>query len=973
MPAPVTLTDFLDVCRKSGVVEETALSALSGSTASSPMAAAKALIRTGAITKFQAGQLLAGKYKGLRFDRLKILDRIGAGGMGTVFLCEHLGLRKQVAVKMLPPDLAGDEGTRERFFREARAAALLDHPNIVRVFDTNSTGGIHYIVMEYADGQDLQTMLNKYGPLPYTRACSYIAQAAQGLQHAFEKGLVHRDIKPGNLLVDKEGVVKILDMGLARFEEDDNKLTEKFDKGAVLGTADYMAPEQIMASSSVDIRADIYSLGATLYTLINGKPPFGGSCTQKLMGHQIAKATSLTEIRREVPKGLSAVVDRMMAKTPDERFQTPAEVLDALAPWVEMDTIPLDAQQTRKMPGTAIRKRKQALAVENKSKMPLVVTAVAVAAVLFGGLGVWALTGKDKPANVTAATGPESPQGAPPATAPTQIPGPAFNHPPPAPAPVAPSGPRLIYEIDFSRVPAFMAKFDDKKRTAMDGTYPPGWTSQSWRAGAVAEVGVQDHNGRPAVVMRTISGQGGSAELHTAHGASPYQFVAGKQYLLKTEYANVSAHPANFELRFDAERPPVKNFVRLHPTRGEWATAELRFTAPKHERVGTFYTHWAVAPEFLVIRSVQVFEIDGNSPAPTPSPAPPPKATVRPQVVSSWDFSTAEPFKGAMAKPGGLRMEQGRVPAGWNAYVWKEGSAGEVGLEEFAGKSGFAFRTTGGDPSAEIATLNSPPNTLKAGRRYRIDVEYAAPGVGGRMDVRLDTTTRPGTLQVRMSATGSAWKTASLDIAVPNDGDRPLRAFISNFGSGAENTLYVRTVTLTELVAGTSAAPAGYYRLSLAGAKVFARRHRLDAVVESQGDGDLPAPWAARTQVLETLGDVFIDPLNGQIAMGLRNHEGPPTTRLFTRSGLLTAKAGKRYAVKLTYQTEASGKGTFELAVNGRPVGRGDLPTVTNDWRDVEVTIAVTADGPLTMAIECGSVGSESSMYIKGIEVREIV
>src|SRR5262245_48883478 len=523
MPAPATTHDFLDVCRKSGVVEETSLSEISGHTASSPMAAAKALIRAGVITKFQASQLLAGKYKGLRFDRLKILDRIGSGGMGTVFLCQHLGLRKQVAVKVLPPDQAGDEGVRERFFREARAAAALDHPKIVRVHDTNTSGGVHYIVMEYVDGQDLQTIRNTYGSLPHTRACTYIAQAALGLQHAFEKGLVHRDIKPANLLVDKDGVVKILDMGLALFHEDEkDNLTAKFDKGAVLGTADYMAPEQIMASSTVDIRADIYSLGVTLYTLINGKPPFGGSCTQKLIGHTTHRATSLTEIRREVPKQLSAVVDKMMSKDPNDRFQSPAEVVEALHPWLEADTIPLDIQQTRKMPGTQLLRQRRRLTVAGgKSKLPLIVAAVAVSALLFGGLGVWALSGGSKTekssvaaannnANTPTVTGPSPGIGIPQATGPSA-------------APSARDEAKLVYEIDFGKLSPFLARYDDKRRISMEGSHPAGWTSQSWRAGAVAEVGVQDHNGLRGVVMRTNSGEGGSAELHTAPGACPYR------------------------------------------------------------------------------------------------------------------------------------------------------------------------------------------------------------------------------------------------------------------------------------------------------------------------------------------------------------------------------------------------------------------------------------------------------------------
>ena len=177
-----------------------------------------------------------------------------------------------------------------------------------------SSGGVHYIVMEYVEGQDLQSVLNKYGALPHGRACNYIAQAALALQHAHEKGLVHRDIKPANLLVDKEGVVKILDLGLATFAEkkdDEDNLTARFDTGAVLGTADYMAPEQVLNSTAVDIRADIYSLGVTLYTLINGKPPFGGSCTQKLMGHTSVKPTSLLcGCKDTAPSSLSTMDQR---------------------------------------------------------------------------------------------------------------------------------------------------------------------------------------------------------------------------------------------------------------------------------------------------------------------------------------------------------------------------------------------------------------------------------------------------------------------------------------------------------------------------------------------------------------------------------------------------------------------------------------------------------------------------------------
>ena len=190
------------------------------------------------------------------------------------------------------------------------------------------------------------------------------------------------------------------------------------------------------------------------------------------------------------------------------------------------------------------------------------------------------------------------------------------------------------------------------------------------RAGAKAEVGVQEHNGQRAVVMRTNRGDGGSAELHTAWAASPYKFTAGRRYLLRTEYANVGTQNGSFEVRFDAERPPVKNAIQLKPTRGEWQTADLRFTAPVHERHGTYYTHArAVAPDYMVVRSVQLFELPGEA-------TPPPTAPV--QTVYEIDFGAEPAFRGRLAKPGGLTMEQGKLPDGWNAFVWRNGASGEV-------------------------------------------------------------------------------------------------------------------------------------------------------------------------------------------------------------------------------------------------------------------------------------------------------
>src|SRR5262249_41315783 len=218
-----------------------------------------------------------------------------------------------------------------------RAAAALDHPNIVHAHDVGFDGKIHFLVMEYIDGSSLQKVVKKEGPLPIERAARYIAGAACGLQHAHAAGLVHRDIKPANLLIDRSDTVKIADMGLARFFQDETDgLTREHDPDAVLGTAGFLAPEQFANSHDADIRADIYSLGVTFYCLLTGTTPFAeGSVYQKLIGPMLREPRPIRELRPEVPEKLARVIAKMMAMDRAARYQTPAEVVSALAPWVQ--------------------------------------------------------------------------------------------------------------------------------------------------------------------------------------------------------------------------------------------------------------------------------------------------------------------------------------------------------------------------------------------------------------------------------------------------------------------------------------------------------------------------------------------------------------------------------------------------------------------------------------------------------------
>ena len=348
MSLKLTAASFLNGVRSSGLVEAEPLEVVvremraNGSDASDSRVIAEELIRRDLITSWQADKLLQGRHKGFFLGRYRLMRLLGTGQMSAVYLGRHILMDHLCAIKVLPADKVGDTSYLGRFYREAKAVAALNHPNVIRAFDVDKQveagTEIHFLVMEYVEGKPLSKVVEDKDDhhIDLILAVDVARQAAEGLAHAHAVNMVHRDIKPDNLLVNDRGEVKILDLGLARFFKttDEESLTLKHDE-RVIGTADYLAPEQAIDSHSVDSRADIYGLGCTFYYALTGHPPYTeGTLVQRLMAHQSQPVPPVTNERPDVPESVTKILERMLAKKAADRYQTSRELADDLTAWL---------------------------------------------------------------------------------------------------------------------------------------------------------------------------------------------------------------------------------------------------------------------------------------------------------------------------------------------------------------------------------------------------------------------------------------------------------------------------------------------------------------------------------------------------------------------------------------------------------------------------------------------------------------
>lgn len=344
MSVQLSANSFLQMLSHSGLLSETQLQQIeqrfpSSARTSTPRAVCDWLLEEGAITEWHAEKLLQSKFRGFFLGPYKLLNRVARGGMSTIYAAQHKETGEVHALKVLPPARTNTASYLPRLQREAAMTQRLQHPNIVRVFgfysESDGQDAVHFISMEFMQGRDLFETVNIEGPLSCRQAADYIRQAAEGLDYAHQAGLVHRDIKPGNLFVPEDGVLRILDLGLAQDFDSEENLTREFNE-RVLGTADYLAPEQAADSHTVDRRADLYSLGCSLYFLLTGQPPFTeGTLVQRLVAHQTKSPVPVTQFRPDVPAELESILNAMMEKDRNRRISTAGEVAERCHQFLE--------------------------------------------------------------------------------------------------------------------------------------------------------------------------------------------------------------------------------------------------------------------------------------------------------------------------------------------------------------------------------------------------------------------------------------------------------------------------------------------------------------------------------------------------------------------------------------------------------------------------------------------------------------
>ncbi|MGL6074041.1 MAG: serine/threonine protein kinase [Fimbriiglobus sp.] len=927
MNAPASKVDLLELVRKSGIIRSETLSERLRDLPEipdDPKELAAILIERSIITKFQAKYLLTGKYRGFKLGSYVILEQIGQGGMGAVFLAEHESLRRKVAIKVLtlPKNEATPKLSIERFMREARAAAALDHPNIVRIHDVAQHQNTHYLVMEYVDGWNLDEVLAKSGAIPASRVVDYIAQAAAGLQHAHEKGFIHRDIKPANLILTREGVVKILDMGLAKSNDNNDRLTQQMDADAVVGTADYISPEQAMNDPGIDIRTDIYSLGVSFFALVTGRPPFDGNTTQKLMQHQMLEAPRLDDVDTTFPVELADVIAKMMAKKPEQRYKNPAEVITALAPWLGADganrvmagisstdlgsSVEMRSTMSELASSSTKRLRGKSKLItppkSTKSKFFYPIIAAVFGAILaVAGIGAWLTFSVDEGRpNVTQTPawsppeGKEQVQATPTKTTPTK---PTTNKPPVPTVPVsANSALKWQYKVPQGLKHQTKVKLGGPKE-------PKPFEFASWihiltyKPANEAELFTETIEGTTGLGMRNLTGNTAQVLLNIEK-AVPNGLIEGHSYELAIKYAtkggpkiNLATHRGEKWSYVSSEEIPISE--------GRWTTLRRKIVRGAEPERRSFDLMENSPDRQVFFASLELVDTTSGK-------------TDNMNYLLRWDQHAEGRTEISAGEPTTQHKLLGQVeiPTGviLNRFRTEAHSLFEV--TQVDGQKALKIQSVNGEGGTQINTRCDDVLTkLPTNQKAQIRVTYRLGGTTpGSMAVELAVSPYSKLSRVVLPPTGANWETIDLTYQ-PNDTTPEVTLLVSPERS--REPLWIKSIEVMKASDSKAVIQTdSLYTLQLQNIQPFSETGqkvtRTDwKTLESKGTVAWPLDWSGRAWNFQDKASLGVELVDGQPALFAEHLEGVGSLMLF--GPVLDFKAS-RIELEIEYMTETQGK-----------------------------------------------------------------
>ncbi len=986
MPAPSSAVEFLELVKKCGLVTPESYTQVTEATLPpDPSQAAGVFVKRGWLTTFQAKQLLAGRYRGFRMGAYIVREQLGQGGMGIVYLAEHEQLRRRVALKVLTgPATETKNVTLERFLREARAAAALDHPNIVRIHDVGQHGQVHYLVMEYVEGKTFDDMITSSGPVSAGRAVGYVAQAAAGLQHAHEKGFIHRDIKPGNLMLLADGSVKILDMGLARsFENPNDKLTEQFDAGAVVGTADFISPEQALNDPNIDHRADIYSLGATFYALVTGQPPFTGNTTQKLMQHQMREAPPLISVDKTFPPDLSDVIAKMMAKQPHKRYESMAEVIEALTPWMPDATAAMAGMgrtSTDTLRRSAGRAYSQSQAKTSIPKWAIYSLAGLVVALVLG-IAIWAMpdskSEKDQKATALAKEQQPTPQ---PAQKNTSTPKngtgqpknsntkPPTTNPPTTPGAARPAG-QSVYKFVASEFPAFRAKY--RGQSTFEGSTPAipnGLTIHCWKPESEGEFTRTTISGKPAFGIANLN-DGKTAQLRI--DLEPKGLAAltpGHQYILRVEY--LTDGEATGQLAIQGKDFAWIKGIDLGPTGGTWKT--ITATVDKDaEHPLQFGIDAKGEPNsgMLYIHTFEIIDPPGSSNAgPTRSAYKLNLATAKSYLARVICEGTEPDIKNRVVSQTGDGL-----PAKWEYRVWRPGATAEFLVSDETGTQALGIRTVDGKAGGMLVF----PEVSSPEPRCSVTFDYKSSKPNAPFAVKyrpLGDNAAP-TYSVRKLTAGNAWTTVT--IPIDQKAATTGRIEIQLDDDEPDATLWLKNVSVQVPSGGSAVGEEKVVFQFDASQVVDFRARKVKQTVTSGSMASFPAGVGLTCWKDDSEGEFWRGDHKGVAVLGIASiTDGDLVTaqlgvELESAAGV-SLKEGKKYKLVVTYATTGTGYGNmyFQFTDYTSIAAQRELPNTGGEWKTVESPIT-RGDKSVRFLVDIKGSGLENALLIRSVKVVE--